>query len=54
MPSGLRRHYGAGYLHFITTSCYQRLPLLNTPSRRDLFLRILEQTRERYGFIVKG
>ena len=30
------------------------MPLLGTPSRRDLFLRILEQTRERYNFIVVG
>src|SRR5438128_177986 len=54
MPTGLRRYYGGGYLHYITTSCYHRLPLLGTPARRDLFLRILEQTRERYNFIVVG
>jgi putative transposase len=54
MPSGLRRHYGAGYLHFITSSCYQRAPLLGTPERRDLFLRVLEQTRQCYHFIVVG
>ncbi|HXC43520.1 MAG TPA: hypothetical protein VNY51_08370 [Candidatus Dormibacteraeota bacterium] len=28
MPNKLRRYYGAGYLHFITTSCYRRMPLL--------------------------
>ena len=27
MPSGLHRTYGAHHLHFITTSCYRRLPL---------------------------
>jgi hypothetical protein len=26
MANKLRRYYGAGYLHFITTSCYRRLP----------------------------
>jgi hypothetical protein len=32
----LHRYYGAGYLHFITTSCYRRLPLLGKPQHRDL------------------
>ena len=54
MPTRLRRAYGTGYLHFITTSCYQRLPLLGSPAPRDLFLRVLEETRRRYGFIVVG
>jgi putative transposase len=54
MPARLRRSYGTGYLHFITFSCYQRRPLLQSPKCRDLFLRILEQTRARYGFIVVG
>jgi|HubBroStandDraft_1064217.scaffolds.fasta_scaffold620276_2 hypothetical protein len=27
----LRRYYGAGYLDFITTSCYRRLPPLEKP-----------------------
>jgi len=30
------------------------MPWLGTPSRRDLFLRILEETRFRYGFVVVG
>jgi hypothetical protein len=38
MPTKLHRHYGAGYLHFITTSRYQRRALLDTPQNRDLFL----------------
>jgi len=54
MPWGLKRYCGAGHLHFITCSCYRRLPLLNTPRRRDLFLDLLEQTRQRYGFVVVG
>jgi len=54
MPACLRRSYGTGYLHFITFSCYQRRPLLQAPQCRDLFLRILEETRCRYGFIVAG
>ena len=54
MPTNLHRYYGAGYLHFITTSCYQRRPLLGTPRSRDLFLEVLEQVRQRHRFIVVG
>src|SRR5579863_8153823 len=45
MPTNLHRHYGAGYLHFLTTSCYQRRPLLGTARNRDLFLEVMEQVR---------
>src|ERR1051326_5616041 len=36
MPHRLHRYYGAGYSHFITTSCYRRLPLLGSPGNCDL------------------
>jgi hypothetical protein len=35
MPSGLHRSYGAHHLHFITSSCYRRLPFLGTVRSRD-------------------
>ena len=54
MPNRLHRYYGAGYSHFITTSCYRRLPLLGNPRSRDLFLRVLESVRRRYDFVVTG
>ena len=54
MPKRLHRYYGSGHFHFITTSCYHRRPLLGTARRRDLFLKILEEVRIRYGFIVVG
>jgi len=54
MPSGLHRTYGAHHLHFITCSCYQRLPLLRAARSRDRFLHILEQTRQSYRFVVVG
>jgi len=54
MPSGLHRSYGAHHLHFITCSCYRRLPFLNTARARDRFLSILDQTRQRYRFVVVG
>ena len=54
MPTNLHRYYGAGYLHYITTSCYQRRPLLGTAQNRDLFLEVMEQVRRRYRFVVVG
>ena len=45
MPPRLRRYYGAGYLHFVTSSCYRRHPLLGSARNRNLFLRVLEQVR---------
>jgi len=54
MPSGLHRTYGAHHLHFITCSCYRRLPFLGSPQARDRFVTILEQTRQRYRFVVVG
>ena len=54
MTAGLKRYYGHRHLHFITGSCYRREPLLESRRRRDLFLRVLEQTRRRYRFVVLG
>ena len=54
MPEGLQRRYGRGQLHFITCSCYRRLPLLGTVSSRNLFLKILDEVRDRYGFALTG
>ena len=48
--SDLRRHH----LHFITCSCYRRLPFLRTARSRNTFFAILEQTRELYRFVVVG
>jgi putative transposase len=54
MPSGLHRIYGAHHLHFITCSCYRRLPFLSRAGSRDRFLSILDQVRQRYRFVVVG
>jgi putative transposase len=54
MPWNLERFYGGGDLHFITCSCYHRRPLLGSAGRRDLFLAVLEQVRERYCLVVLG
>ncbi len=54
MPTGLKRFYGAGDLHFITFSCYQRRPYLNSPENKSVFLSILEQVRQQYRFLLTG
>ncbi len=54
MTQGLHRAYGSDYLHFITTSCYQRRPILDTAERRDLLLKVLERVRKQYRFDVVG
>jgi putative transposase len=54
VPYGLKRFYGSGDLHFITASCYQRRPLLASARRRDLFVKVLEQVRRRYQFVIVG
>jgi len=50
----LERRYGTGQLHFITCSCYRRMPLLGTPQAQNCFLRILSEVRERYDFALLG
>jgi putative transposase len=52
MPTRLHRFYGAKHLHFLTCSCYHRLPILGTAPARGLFLKILEETRRKYQFVV--
>src|SRR5690242_15113771 len=54
MPERLKRIYGFGHLHFITFSCYDRLPLLGSARARNVFVRILHRTREEYGFKLVG
>ena len=54
MPSGLKRYYGRGDLHFITFSCYRRLPFLGSSGARNLFVRELARVRREYGFLLLG
>ena len=53
-PKGLRRYCGSGHLHFVTCSGYHRQRWLDSARRRDLFLRILKESRQTYGFVVVG
>ena len=48
MPSGLKRFQQADALHFITFSCFHRLPLLEAPAAREIIEAVLEQTRARH------
>ena len=54
MPAGLKRYYGKGELHFITFSCYRRLPLLKTVRARDIFVSELGKVRDEMGFQLLG
>ena len=54
MTKGLVRYYGNQELHFITCSCYRRQAQLRSAKRRNLFLKILEETRSKYRFVVHG
>jgi putative transposase len=54
MPKGLKRYYGFKHLHFITCSCYRRLPLLGRARARNSFVKILGEMRDRYGFLLVG
>jgi putative transposase len=54
MPKNLKRYYGDGHLHFITCSCYLRLPLLGDSSARNEFVKILGEVRIQYEFALAG
>ncbi len=49
MPKGLKRYYGQSHLHFLTFSCYRRLPLLGTPRAINLFVKEPRRVRREYG-----
>ena len=54
MPLGLKRYQQEGDHHFITFSCHNRKPYLNSPTAKDIFLDSLERTRTRYQFEILG
>jgi putative transposase len=54
MPKGLVRYQKCGVFHFITFSCYRRLPLLGEAGAYRVFERELEAGRLRYGFVMAG
>jgi putative transposase len=54
MPSHLKRYHTFGHDHFVTFSCYKRLPYLHNDNARTVFLDTLEHLRQRHGFYVFG
>ncbi len=54
MPRGLVRFRHSGAFHFITFSCYHRLPLLARSGGYGAFEAELESTRIQYQFVVAG
>jgi putative transposase len=54
MANKLIRLYGRGHLHFITFTCYRRLPLLRSVRARNIFVQILSEVRDRYRFSLVG
>jgi putative transposase len=54
MPKRLKRYYGEGHLHFVTCSCYRRLPLLRSARAKNVLVRVLGEVRKSYGFALVG
>jgi len=54
MPSRLKRYQTEGHYHFITFSCYHRLPYLNNDHARITFEETLERVRQRHQFFLFG
>jgi putative transposase len=54
VPSRLKRYHTFGHDHFITFSCYRRLPLLNNDRARIIFEETLEKLRNHHNFYVFG
>jgi putative transposase len=54
MPKNLKRYYGKHDLHFLTCTCYRRLPLLGSARSRGVFAKILGEVRDRYSFLLVG
>jgi putative transposase len=54
MPSRLKRYQTEGHYHFLTFSCYQRLPYLNDDRSRVAFLERLEAVRRAHEFYLFG
>jgi putative transposase len=52
MTQGLIRYRHTSNFHFLTFSCYHRLPYLGETAARDLFEDSLERMRLRYRFVV--
>ncbi len=50
MPTHLRRYDEPGDIHFLTVSCYRRLPFFHRPEIRTLVVDCMAEARRRLGF----
>jgi putative transposase len=46
----IKHHHIPGHAHYLTFSCYRRLPLLSKDRSRDWFLEALDKARTRHQF----
>jgi putative transposase len=46
--------YGKGHLHIVTCSCYGKQPKLGLEKHRNVFVRLLEELRVKFRFVVVG
>jgi putative transposase len=54
VPWGLKRYQQSKQTHFVTFSCYRRLPLLTSSRAKHTFESGLERVRRQYGLRVYG
>ncbi len=54
MAGGLKRYHTFGHDHFITFSCYRRLPYLNDDHSRATFEETVERVRKSHDFFLYG
>jgi putative transposase len=52
MPLGLERRHNLGHLHFITFSCHNRLPYLDSPKTKEILEHVIERTRRSHNFVL--
>ncbi len=54
MKNRLERRHGQHHLHFITCSCYRRRAFFGSAHRRGVLLKLLDEVRRRYQFLLVG
>jgi putative transposase len=54
MPWGLKRFHESRQLHFLTFSCYNRLPNFENVASRTVFESALERIRQKFSLCVYG
>ena len=54
MPPRLKRYQHDGHLHFLTFSCYRRLPFLDDDPSRICVEKVLETYRQKHHFDIHG